>query len=260
MAEKDLSLSAITDNLGTGFIGQKILYYPRLASTMTVAKMQARQGAAEGTVVIAGEQTAGRGRLERLWLTPRGNIALSIILYPGKSYLPYLVMVSSLAVVRSIEAVTGLTARIKWPNDVLINGKKVGGILVETQFSGKKVAYSVVGIGINVRLRPADYPDLQYPATSLVTELGRPVSRPDLLRYLFSEFESLYCSLPLADSIVEEWRGRLVMLGRNIRVGQGDRLLEGIAESVASDGSLLLRLPDGNCTRIVAGDVTLIWT
>ncbi len=259
MAEKDFPLSAITDNLGTGFIGQKILYYPRLSSTMTAAKKAVQRGTAEGTVVIAGEQTAGRGRLKRPWLTPRGNIALSIILYPSKAYLPYLVMVSSLAVVHSIEAVTGLITQIKWPNDVLINGKKVGGILVETQFSGEKVAYSIVGIGINVSLHPAEYPELQHPATSLGTELGEAVSRPELLRYLFNEFERLYRSLSLADSIVEEWRGRLAMLGRNVRVGMGDRLLEGIAESIARDGSLMLRLPDGSCSRIVAGDVTLIW-
>jgi BirA family biotin operon repressor/biotin-[acetyl-CoA-carboxylase] ligase len=123
MAEDTLSSALITTNLGTRFIGQKVIYHPRLTSTMAVARRVARQGAAEGTVVVADEQTAGKGRLKRLWLSPRGSIALSIILYPDMSYLPYLMMLASLAVARSIEAITGLKTQLKWPNDVLINDK-----------------------------------------------------------------------------------------------------------------------------------------
>ena len=108
----------ISNSLPTVFIGQKVIYYPRLASTMDIARQQAQQGANEGTVIIAGEQTEGRGRVKRPWLSPQGNIALSIILRPDISYLPYLVMLASLAVVHSIEAVTGLKPQIKWPNDI----------------------------------------------------------------------------------------------------------------------------------------------
>ncbi len=208
-------------------------------------------------MVIAGEQTAGRGRLNRFWLTPGGNIALSIILYPDKSYLPYLVMVSSLAVARSIEMVTGLITQIKWPNDVLINGKKVCGVLAESQMRGEEVAYAVAGIGINVRLNPDDFPEIAKTATSLMAELGKDVSRVELVRCLLAEFEKYYLSLANADTVYQEWRDRLVTLGERVWVESGRDVLEGIAESVAKDGSLLLRGSDGALHKIIAGDVTL---
>ena len=257
MAESVLSPSAITDNLGTNFIGQRVIYYPRLTSTMDAARQEAQQGAAEGMVVIADVQTAGKGRIKRIWLSPEENIALSIILYPSVSYLPYLVMLASLAVVHSIEAVTGLKTQIKWPNDVLINGKKVCGILSESDVRGDLVSYAIIGIGINVNIRLADLPEIASTATSLTEELGREVSRIDIIRCLLIETEKLYISLPNGDSIYEEWRDRLVTLGRKVRVKSGKNTSDGIAESVARDGGLLLRHSDGNLTKIVAGDVIL---
>jgi len=257
MAEDSLSPALITGNLATRFIGQKVIYYPRLASTMDVARQEARQGAIEGTVVIAGEQTAGKGREKRVWFSPRGSLALSIILYPAMTYLPYLIMLASLAVVRSIEAVTGLKAQVKWPNDVLINDKKVCGILIESDLRGNDVTYAVIGIGINVNFRLSHFPKILHIATSLADELGKEVSRLDLIRCLLVEIEKLYSTLPDGDSIYQAWRDRLVTLGRQVRVKSGKTVLEGIAESVARDGSLLLRHANGNSTRIVAGDVTL---
>ena len=153
MAKDGLSPVSITRNLTTRFIGQRVLYYPQVTSTMDVARQEAQQGAAEGTVIIAAEQTAGKGRMRRLWLTPGGNIALSIILYPEVSQLPSLIMLASLAAVHSIEKITGLEPQIKWPNDVLVNGKKVCGILVESGVRKKSVTYSIIGIGINVNLK-----------------------------------------------------------------------------------------------------------
>ncbi len=257
MREANLSPAAITDNLGTRFMGGRVYYYPRLTSTMTAAREMARQGATEGTVVIADEQTAGRGRGKRLWLTPQGNIALSIILYPDKAYLPSLVMISSLAVVHSIKEVTGLDAQIKWPNDVLISSKKVCGILIESQVKGGVVVYAIVGIGVNVNLRVTDYPEIMTSATSLFQELGREVSRVGLIRCLLAELERLYLSLPWGDSVYREWREKLVTLGRRVRVISGGTVHEGIAESVAPDGSLMLRRDDGSIRTIIAGDVTL---
>jgi len=257
MVENSLSPVAITTNLETCFIGQKVIYYPSLTSTMDVAKREAQQGAAEGTTIIAGEQTGGRGRVSRVWLSPKGSIALSVILYPDVAYLPSLVMLASLAVVHSIEVVTGLEAQVKWPNDVLINGKKVCGILIESETRGNIVDYAIIGIGVNVNLKLADFPEIQPIATSLSDELGRDVSRLELIRRLLVEIESLYLALPAGGSIYEEWRDRLVTLGKEVRVTWGKTKYEGIAESVASDGSLLLRHSDGSLTKIVAGDVTL---
>ena len=257
MVEDNLSADVITKGLKTRFIGQRVLYYPSLTSTMEVARQEARQGAVEGTVIIADEQTGGRGRLKRGWLTPRGNIAVSIILYPSPTYLPSLIMLASLAVVHSIEAATGLKSQIKWPNDVLINGKKVCGILIESDVQGNTVNYTIIGIGINVNLRLADFPEIQPIATSLSNELGREVSRLSVIRHLFVEIERLYLTLSTGESIYEEWRDRLVTLGKKVHVTAGETIYEGVAESVARDGSLLLRSLDGSVTRIVAGDITL---
>jgi BirA family biotin operon repressor/biotin-[acetyl-CoA-carboxylase] ligase len=257
MGREGLSPASITSGLETQFIGHKVIYYPRLTSTMEVARREARRGAVEGTVVIAGEQTAGKGRLRRVWLSPQGSLALSTILYPRLVYLPSLIMLASLAVVRSIEAVTGLKSQVKWPNDVLINGRKVCGILIESDVRGDTVAYAIIGIGINVNLKLVDFPGILPLATSLSEELGRDVSLLGLIQQLLVEIEGLYLTLPAGGSIYEEWRDSLVTLGKKVRVESGKIRYEGIAESVARDGSLLLRHSNGNLTRIVAGDVTL---
>jgi BirA family biotin operon repressor/biotin-[acetyl-CoA-carboxylase] ligase len=257
MTEDILSAAAITDNLGTRFIGQRVLYYPSLTSTMEVAREEARQGAVEGTVVIADEQTGGRGRLKRAWLSPKGNIALSIILYPGLSCLPSLIMLASLAVVHSIESAIGLKPQVKWPNDVLINGKKVCGVLIESDVQKTRVNYAIIGIGINANLRLADFPEIQPVATSLSDELRKEVSCLSVVRHLLVELERLYLALSSGGSLYEEWQSSLVTLGKKVRVTAGETIYEGVAESVARDGSLLLRGLDGELTRIVAGDVTL---
>ena len=257
MAEDTLSSALITTNLGTRFIGQKVIYHPRLTSTMALARRVARQGAAEGTVVVTDEQTAGKGRLKRLWLSPRGSIALSIILYPDMSYLPYLMMLASLAVARSIEAITGLNAQLKWPNDVLLNDKKVCGILIESDVRGNTVAYAIIGIGINTNFRLADFSEIPATATSLADELKKEVSRVAVIQHLLIETERLYLSLPDGDPIYREWQDKLVTLGKKVQVKSGETFLKGIAESVTRDGSLLLRHSDGSVTSVIAGDVTL---
>jgi BirA family biotin operon repressor/biotin-[acetyl-CoA-carboxylase] ligase len=249
--------AAITDNLGTRFIGQRVIYYPSLTSTNDVAKQEAQRGAAEGTVVIAEEQTAGKGRIKRAWLSPRGSIALSVILYPQLGYLSSLIMIASLAVVHCLEKVTGLKSQIKWPNDILINGKKVCGILIENEVKGNKVDYAIIGIGVNVNLRLSDFPEIPPTATSLSHELGRDVSQLDMIRCLLAEIERFYLALPAGGSVYQEWRDNLVTLGKKVQVSSDETTYEGIAESVTKDGSLLLRQSDGSLTKIVAGDVTL---
>ena len=257
MKKDSLSPAAITRNLATKSIGQRVIYYPRLASTMEVAREEAQRGAPEGTAVIAGEQTVGQGRMGRVWLSPEGSIAMSVILYPEIVYLPSLIMVASLAVVHSIELVTGLEPQVKWPNDILIADKKVCGILIESKVRGKVVDYSIIGIGVNVNLTPSDLGEFPLPATTLSEELGRVVSRLDIVRQLLIELDRLYLSLLAGGSVYEEWRDRLVTLGKQVRVTWGKARYDGIAESVARDGSLQLRRADGSLTRVVAGNVTL---
>ncbi len=255
MMEDVLLPASITENLGTHFIGQRVIYYASLTSTIEVAKREAQQGAAEGTVIIADEQTAGRGRMKRTWLSPKGNIALSVILYPSFICLPYLIMLASLAVVYSIEKVTSLKPQVKWPNDVLINGRKVCGILIESNVRGNVVNYAVISIGVNVNLDVSAFPALPLAAASLCEELGGNVSRLDVIRQLLVEMERLYLTLPMGESIYEQWRDRLVTLGKRVCVKSNETTYEGIAESVTTDGSLLLRHSGGSLTKIVAGDV-----
>ena len=256
MAESNLA-SDIKRNLKTELIGKKVITYPSLSSTNDIAKRQAKKGVREGTVVVAEEQTAGRGRLKRAWLSPKGSIALSIILHPTPAQLPSLIMVASLAVASCIEKISGLKTQIKWPNDVLINGKKVCGILVESDVRGSAVDYAVIGIGINVNLKPADFPEIAATATSLSNEMGREIHQPEMIRCLLVEVENLYLAVAEGDMVFRQWRNRLVTLGKEVELISDKASYKGVAESVASDGSLLLRQPDGQLMKVVAGDVNL---
>ncbi len=254
---KELSAAAITRGLHTRIIGREVLYFPSLPSTMDTARDAAIKGAKEGTVVITGEQTGGRGRLKREWLAPEGNIALSIILRPEIKTLPYLIMIASLAAARSIESVAGVRADIKWPNDVLIRGKKVGGILIENEVRGNKVAFSIVGIGINIDLKAADYAEIADTATSLKEVSGKNNLRIRIITSLLEEFDRLYLLLPDGKPIYEAWRDRLVTLGKKVKAQSGGRVIEGIAEAVDENGALVIKGEDGRLTKVVAGDVTL---
>ena len=254
---KDLSPSAIAAGLKTAFIGQNIIYHRSLPSTMDEARREIRRGAVAGTVIIAGEQTGGRGRLNRTWLSPPGNIALSIILYPDITAVPYLIMIASLAAAQSIETVTGRKTQVKWPNDILIDGKKVCGILIENEVKWNKVAFSIIGIGINVDLNVADFSEISDTAASLKTKSDKDDLRVKIIRSLLTEFERLYLQLPEGKSIFKAWRARLVTLGQKVRATSGSWTMEGMAESVDESGALIIREADGTLTKVVAGDVTL---
>jgi BirA family transcriptional regulator, biotin operon repressor / biotin---[acetyl-CoA-carboxylase] ligase len=241
-------------SLKTRCIGRKIFYFDSLSSTMDTAREEAHKGAAEGTVIIAGEQTAGRGRLQRAWLSPQGNIALSIILRPEIASLPYLIMIASLAVARSIETVTGQETQIKWPNDVLIGGKKVCGILIENELKGNKADFCIVGIGVNVSLNVSDHDEIAETAISLK---GKDDLRVTIIRQLLVEFDKLYRQLPNGKPIFEGWRNKLVTLGKKVKATWGQQVIEGTAETVEESGALLIRDAHGELVKVVAGDVTL---
>lgn len=252
-----ISPERITDGLGTRFIGQRVAHFPSLNSTMEMARREAKKGAVEGTVVIAEEQTAGRGRVKRAWLSPRGSLSLSVVLYPGVAQLPYLIMLASVAVARSLETVAGLKTQLKWPNDVLIRGKKVCGILIENGLKGSSIAWAVIGIGINVNMKMADFPEIADTATSLSDERGEELPRVEIIRRLLIELERLYLELGDGARLYREWRDRLITLGKRVRVISGKNVLQGVAEDVSRDGSLRLKHEDGSISHIVAGDVIL---
>jgi BirA family biotin operon repressor/biotin-[acetyl-CoA-carboxylase] ligase len=166
-------------------------------------------------------------------------------------------MAATLAVAQSIEKVTGLKPVIKWPNDVLIGGKKVSGILIESKVQDEAVSYAILGIAVNVNLDPSSNPEISETATSLRQVLKREVSRLEILPALLSEFEELYNALRRGEPIDKLWRHRLETLGREITVKCGSEVWQGYAEAVDDDGNLLLRRPDGSLLTIAAGDVTL---
>lgn len=248
----------LKNQLTTHFVGKQIYYYDSVTSTMEIAKKLARKGVAEGAIVVANKQTAGRGRLDRTWLSPDRNLAMSIVLRPSLSDLPKLIMVTSVAVVRAINEITGIKPRIKWPNDVMIKGKKVCGILIENEVKGERISFSVVGIGINVNLNPSAIPEISIMATSLSQELGREVPRAELACAVLSELEKLYLQAQSSISVYEEWQEHMETLGKLIKVKFGESIEQGKAESVTETGNLILRHSDGRTSEILAGDVTTL--
>jgi BirA family biotin operon repressor/biotin-[acetyl-CoA-carboxylase] ligase len=265
----ELSAERIKKELKTDFIGQNIAYYSSLGSTNEVLKELAGQGAPEGMLVIADEQTTGRGRLGRKWLAPAGtSLLLSLLFRPdpsgrasGRSLAPKqaqrLTMICSLAIADAVEGLTGLPVSLKWPNDILIRGKKAGGILTESGTTGGRLDYVVVGMGLNVNLAISTLPELSGMATSLSQELGREVSRLELLWRILGEIETRYNSLRRGESPHEEWAARLINLGHQVQVAMPQGVLAGWAEGVDADGALILRTADGRRERVLAGDVTL---
>ena len=248
-------ISRLADYLETQFVGRNLEYYVSLPSTMKAAREAARQGAPEGSLVLAEEQTAGLGRLARHWHTPAGgNIALSLVLRPARERLPYLVMLSALAVADAIRQATGLESEIKWPNDVLIDGRKVSGILIENELGD--APFSVIGIGVNVNLKLIDFPEIRDIAASLSDATGAPVDRAGLLKVLLEEIERRYLNLEAPEALFREWRRRLVTLGQTVTVSGAQTTLRGLAEDMTPDGVLLLRTADGDLKQVLAGDIS----
>ncbi|MEK7778345.1 MAG: biotin--[acetyl-CoA-carboxylase] ligase [Chloroflexota bacterium] len=252
-----LKVEAIAASLRSSAIGHRILYLPVVTSTMDIACQEAERGAPEGTVVVAEEQTAGRARFGRQWLsTPNQNLAFSVLLYPSRRTSTRLSTVTPVAVLRAITKVTGLSATLKWPNDVRLGEKKVCGILIEAAFQDSQVRYAILGIGINVNFNPAEDPQADFAATSLAAELGKHVSREELLQAILTELGMAYTHLREWDRVWDEWRSSLETLGRQVQVRWGEHLEEGVAEDVDSEGNLLLRRADGTLVTLAAGEVT----
>ncbi len=252
----------IQDGLNTSFVGKEIFYYPKTESTNLVAKKLATDGAKEGTIVIAEEQTKGRGRLDRDWLSPGGkNILMSLIFRPKVSAMEVfsMTMLTSLAIVKAIKKTTTLSTQIKWPNDLYIGEKKIGGILTEFNAEQGRVNFVVIGVGLNVNFDPSVYPEIKDPSTSLRDVLGKDVPRSELLRSILKEIEDGYKSFGegRASQLREEWNTYSLITGKPVIITSLDAVEEGIAEAVDADGCLILRDSKGRRKRIFCGDVSL---
>lgn len=254
--------------LTTRLFGRNLVFLLRTGSTNDVAKDLAAQGAPEGTVIVADEQTAGRGRMGRRWTAPPGTCLLCSILF-RPTLLPTqaarLTMLCSLAAADAIQQVTGLYVDLKWPNDLIVQlsnlqsptWKKLAGILTETGVAGERLEFVIVGIGINVNVPPEVLPALAADATSILAETGQITDRAALLAGLLAGVEQRYEALQAGANPQPEWAARLATLGRPVRAITAGGTLVGVAESVDEDGALLLRTPDGALHRLSAGDVTL---
>ena len=253
-----LSPEMIKTGLATEFMGQEIICHQSIGSTNEVAKELAKRGVPQGTLVIAEKQTAGKGRRGRSWLAPPGSsLLISLILYPplAASQVSHLTMASSLAVAYAIEETSRLTVHFKWPNDILLAGKKAGGILTETSISGEMLDYAVVGIGLNVNLDVRQIPKIANIATSLSMELRRQVSRLELLQAFLEFMEREYRLLQQGESPCERWATRLSQLGQKVEVTTPWGQESGWAEGVDADGALILRRDDGTKAYVTTGDV-----
>jgi BirA family biotin operon repressor/biotin-[acetyl-CoA-carboxylase] ligase len=263
----ELSQRQIEEALRQMTFWRKIVYLPTTGSTNDVAKDLAAQGAPEGTVVVADEQTAGRGRLGRRWMAPPSACLLCSLLFRPKLSLHQanrLTMLCSLAVADAVKEIVGLQISLKWPNDLIVQSttwKKLSGVLTEAgmtrHVAGAQLDFVVVGIGINVNVTPEALPNLAPDATSILAETGQKVDRVVLLSALLAGIERWYEALQAGESPHQEWAARLATLGRSVNVTTADGVLTGVAESVDEDGALLLRTPDGAFHRLLAGDVTL---
>jgi BirA family transcriptional regulator, biotin operon repressor / biotin---[acetyl-CoA-carboxylase] ligase len=249
----------ILGDLGTRVVGRCIHWHDSVPSTNDLALELAEIPVPEGTVVIADVQTAGRGRLGRAWASPRGGVWLSVILSPGlpQDRLPVIGLAAGTAAAQAIRTTTGLPARLKWPNDVLIGGKKVVGVLAEATPGADRV---VVGIGINANIALDALRKVSgHPVTSLQAQLGRPVQRGVLIRAVLRELDQAYAVLRAArvPELLGRWRELAETLGRPVRVEMTGATIHGTAFDIDEAGALLIRLDDRTVRRVVAGDVRM---
>ena len=271
MTEATLSSRDVKLGLATAVIGSRVRCFHSLSSTMDTARRMAEGGAPEGVVVLAERQTQGRGRFDRPWVSPPGqNLTFSIILRPPLDRMRTLNMAASVALVEAIHATTGLTATVKWPNDIRVDGKKVAGLLIEawalSDDGQRHPGYAILGVGLNVNHDPT--PSLTPPAeaTSLAVALGRPVDRLPVLQAYLHSLDALYTSEAGEEKLFQRWKGLLDTLGQRVRVAwagaQGSSsgawpVEEGVAIDVDRGGDLVLRRDDGSTVTLNAGEVTV---
>jgi BirA family biotin operon repressor/biotin-[acetyl-CoA-carboxylase] ligase len=265
-------------------------YRPQLGSTNDLAKQRASEGAPEGLLVITDEQTGGRGRMGRRWWAPFGSALLMSLLFrpslavsgtdgtqddlsnSGRMHaVQQLNMLCILAIADAITDLTALPVKIKWPNDLIVRGQKLAGLLAESVFKGHHLEAVVVGVGINVNTDFSAAPPFIAPAASVRSELGHSVDRMPLLVAYLDRVAHRYAQLKAGAGPYDEWANRLITLGQQVTAHMGGQTssgrpaaegdvpnaLSGLAEGVDTDGALLLRTADGTLVRLLAADVSL---
>ncbi|MCX5695487.1 MAG: biotin--[acetyl-CoA-carboxylase] ligase [Candidatus Omnitrophica bacterium] len=247
----------VARDLNTTILGKKIFYFETLSSSMDKAMELGVSGAASGTLIMTETQTKGRGRLGRVWFSPKyKGLYFSLILRPDMlpTQASILTLLSAVSICEAIKEVSGIDAQIKWPNDILVHNKKIGGILTQITAETDKINFVNIGIGINVN---NDKKALISTATSLKEQKKEEVSRISLLQEILRRMEANYLALNKKGSgpILEKWRQYATTLGRRVKIYCRSKHIEGEAVDIDTDGSLLLRRDSGFVEKVSAGDV-----
>lgn len=245
-----------------GNIGWEILFYPVIDSTNTVGFNKA-PFSKEGLVILAESQSKGKGRLGRTWVSPPGvNIYMSIILKPPIELqdATLITLMAAVSCAIALRKISGLEITIKWPNDLMINGRKIGGILTELKSELKKIVFAVVGIGINVNAELNDFPeDVKHLATSLKNETKRGFSRTEVIIELLNEINKWYAELiNNRKIIINKWKELSSTIGKKVKIATAQETIEGIAEDIDEKGMLILRLQTGEQKKIISGDLIVL--
>lgn len=256
---RKLQTDLIIQSLHTQYIGKEVIFFDTTDSTNIQASMLGEKGAENGTLVLADTQTKGKGRLQRAWFSPNySNLYFSILLRPPipPKLSGWISLACGVALAKVIRSHTGLSARIKWPNDILVNGKKLGGILIESHVQGDAIKHLILGIGINVNTSrfPKEISNL---ATSLKKELGHSIQREPLLVALLKGLEDQLESFYQIGSkeLSNEWKQFSDSIGKQVSVTFADRVISGLATDLDTHGELLLEMSDGTVTSVISGDI-----
>tara|TARA_Y100000590_G_scaffold134399_2_gene153731 strand:- start:7453 stop:8247 length:795 start_codon:yes stop_codon:yes gene_type:complete len=259
MANLDASVEKI---LTTDYVGRPFVYMETTESTQNEVARYAVKGASEGLAVGAGYQSQGRGRLDRQWISTEGSsILVSVLLRPDEDYVNHIVIMAALALESFIgELDNDIPAQIKWPNDILIQGKKVAGILVERIKSDQPGVNDIVilGMGINMNLDTSKIPEISDISTSIYNFTGEKVDLIGGYKLLFENLEKYYESLKMGTDLLSIWKDKLITIGRPVQIENGGEEFNGIAEDVDDTGSLIVRRQDGSYTSVVAGDALIV--
>ena len=259
----DIASEGIQSRLTSRVIGRRLQVVAEIGSTNDAAVAAGHAGEPEGMAILADRQTGGRGRLGRAWASVAGlGVYTSVLLRPGvpPQRTPLLTILAGLATADAIRGVTHVEPRLKWPNDVLLDGRKVAGILTEMATVGQRVGHVVVGIGINVHHRQTDFPaDVQATATSVSLVAGRRVERGELAAALYNALDTWYEVFLGEDraAILAAARERTATLGRAVTVVSGPERWQGTALDLDEDGALMVRDQGGITHRVLAADVSI---
>jgi BirA family biotin operon repressor/biotin-[acetyl-CoA-carboxylase] ligase len=264
ISRPDILLPAeIQSNLHTRYIGKQIYYYDWVNSTNSVAKnfiKDKEMNLQEGTVVIANEQSAGRGRLGRTWHSPHGGVWVSIVLFPDlePAYISKITLMTAVVLIQSLKSLFDIPVLIKWPNDIIIEEKKLCGILTEMSAESDRINYVVVGIGVNANIAREQFSEeIRSRSASLQEKIGKQISKTSLVRLMLENFEKQYDLLKRKQfvTILKEWKLNAHTLGKKITVESAGQKIFGEAVDITTEGALVIKTEDGKKVHILSGTV-----